>query len=60
MGQNVHRCQGCDQEHFAPLWYYREGEREMAYWREWMCGYKYNELRQQEKDRWCLWDPLTL
>ncbi len=57
MGEVDHNCFGCKAVHLASLWYQREGERDMEYWQQWLCGVKYNELPNSEKDRWRLWDP---
>jgi hypothetical protein len=57
MGEPEHKCQGCKSTHLAALWYHREGERDMEHWQEWLCGVKYGDLSDHDKNRWKLWDP---
>ena len=54
MGMPEHKCVGCQTSHDAGLWYYRECERDMERWQEWLCGSKHAELPDSDKNRWRL------
>jgi len=57
MAETEHQCVGCRNSHEAAFWYSREGDTDMYTFREWLCGSKYSELPEQDKERWSPSEP---
>lgn len=51
MAEIEHKCVGCRNSHLAAFWYSREANTDMYTFREWLCGSKYLELPERDKER---------